>query len=110
MCNAITIALKRNKRRKTAITILVGNSIERILYEKCHKNKICSSFAALSGFTDSNLYEPKKLINNVRHEVSLFRRLRHVYTPVRLLKYFNYFFVKSCSDHFLETLKDEKVE
>ena len=69
--NLLTIALKEI-REETLLLITVGNSIERILYEKCHKNKICSSFAALAGFTDSNLYEPEKLINNVRHDVSCF--------------------------------------
>ena len=89
--------------------IYVGNSIERILYEKCHKNKICSSFSALSGSTDSNLYEPEKLINNIRHEVSLFRGLGHISICVGVLELFTYFFVKLCSDHLLENLKDQQT-
>ena len=89
--------------------IHLGNSVERILYEKCHKNKICSSFAALSGFTDSNLYEPEKLINNIRHEVSLLRVLGHISIWLGVLELFTYFFVKLCSDHLLENVKDQQT-
>ena len=91
------------------LLIPVGNSIERIIYKKCHKNKICSSFAALSGFTDSTLSDLEKLNKNVRHEVSLFRGLWHNSTWVGVFELFSYSFVNYVVITSKKTCKIKKL-
>ena len=54
------------------IIFSVVGTIESLLDQHHQKNKVCSYFAGLSSHTDIHLYEPDKLISNIRHQVSFF--------------------------------------
>lgn len=49
--------------------LIVTDNLENKFLRLCTPKLVCSSFAALSGNDDNNLYSSENLINNIKQKV-----------------------------------------